>query len=70
MKKNDLEKYVKKNYIKASDKDINTVYEYMKKYCNVFFDNPIFYISKLKDNISNETYDLILSLYEEYKKYL
>ena len=70
LSKNDFEKYIKKNNINASNKDIDIVYNYMQKYCDVFFDNPIFYINKLKGKISDDSYNLILNLYNEYKNYL
>lgn len=70
LSKNDFIKYIKKNNIEASNNDIDTVYLYMQKYCDVFFDNPLFYINKLKGNISDNSYNIILSLYNEYKNYL
>ena len=68
--KEDIENFVKSNNIKVSKKDINTIYEYIKKYYLNFFDNPIGYIKMLKGKIENDVYYEILTMYDNYKKYL
>lgn len=70
MTKEDMYKYIQNNNIDIKDKDIDTIYEHIKKYHNVFFDDPIKYIKMLKDKIEDDIYYDILALYDNYKNYL
>ena len=70
MTKQDMKSFIKKNNIDISEKDIDTIYNHIKKYYNVFFDNPIKYIKMLKGNISDDIYYEILKVYDNYKNYL
>ncbi len=66
----DLDTYIKNNNIKISKQDKQTIYEHIKKYYNVFFNNPIKYIKMLKEKIDEEIYYNILALYDKYKDLL
>ena len=70
MTKNDIKKFTEKNNIDAKEEDIETVYNHIKKYCDVFFNNPIGYIKMLKGKIDDNVYYEILALYEQYRFYL
>ena len=70
MPKEDLINYIEKNNILISVSDIDTVYNHIKKYYLVFFDEPIKYIKMLKGKIDDDVYYEILMLYDKYKKYL
>ncbi|MBQ6546512.1 MAG: hypothetical protein IJL74_00755 [Bacilli bacterium] len=67
---NDITEFTKKNNITISEEDKMTIYNHIKKYYNVFFNNPISYIKKLKGTINDETYYNILILYDKYKDLL
>ena len=70
MTKEDMYKYIKTNNIDIKDQDVDTIYEHIKKYYNVFFDDPIKYIKMLKDKIEDDIYYEILTLYDNYKNYI
>ena len=66
----DLDSYIKNNNIKISEQDKQIIYEHIKKYYNVFFNNPVKYIKLLKGKIDEEIYYDILVLYDKYKNLL
>ena len=66
----DLDNFIKKYNIDISSDDKNTVYNHIKEYCDVFFDDPIKYIKMLKNKIDDDVYYNILSLYDSYKNIL
>ena len=68
--KDDIYNFIKKNGISATDEEIDIVFKHIKTYYKVFFDNPIYYIKMLKNNISDDNYYKILMLFDEYKSYL
>ena len=68
--KEDIDSFVKTNNIKIKKKDIDTIYNHIKTYYQVFFDDPIKYIKMLKGKISDDIYYQILMVYDKYKSYL
>ena len=66
----DVNTFINKNNIEISEEDKNTIFQHVKKYYNVFFDDPIKYIKMLKDKIDDEMYYNILMLYDKYKNVL
>ena len=63
----DLDNYIKKNNITISEEDKQTIYNHIKEYYKVFFNNPIKYIKMLKGKVKDEIYYNILMLYDKYK---
>ncbi len=70
MTMNDINSFVKNNNIKISEDDKLTIFNHIKKYYNVFFNDPINYIKMLKGKIDDEIYYNILTLYDRYKNIL
>lgn len=70
MTKEDLINFTNKNNIKATEQEINTVYNHIKTYSNEILNEPIKYIKMLKEKISEENYYQILMLFDKYKNYL
>ena len=70
MTKEDMRNFAKKNNIKVNENDVDTIYTHIKKYYNVFFDDPIKYIKMLKGTIEDDIYYEILKTYDNYKNYL
>ena len=70
MTKDDMYKYIKNNNINIKDDDVDTIYDHIKKYYNVFFDDPIKYIKMLKGKIEDNIYYEILTIYDNYKNYI
>ena len=68
--KKDIYSFVKNNNIEVSEKDIDTIYNHIKTYYQVFFDDPIKYIKMLKGNVGDDIYYQILMFYDKYKNYL
>ena len=63
----DVNNYIKNNKINVSERDKLTIYNHIKEYYSVFFDDPLKYIQMLKSNISDNTYYNILKIYDKYK---
>ena len=69
---NDIKKYASIKNINATDKEMQTVYEFIKKYYSQINKNDMFFIEKyLKPKIRPQLYNELLILYNEAKaKYL
>ena len=70
MSKEDIYNFIDKNGYDATNNEVDIIYDYIKKYYNVFFDNPIYYIKKLQGKISDNNYYLILELFDKYKNFI
>lgn len=70
LKKEDIIKYIENNNYVVSDKEIDTIYFYIKNYWEDFFDNKEEIWQKLKNDVSNNTYIEIVKLYQKYKKFI
>lgn len=70
MKREDIVNFIKNKGISASDQEIDIVFNHIKKYYEVFFDNPVHYIKMLKGKISDNNYYQILMLFDQYKGFL
>jgi len=67
---NDIKNYVIKNNYIVSDKDINTIYNYIKRYWEDIYNGNLEYFNKIKKEVDYSTYNLIINLYNKYKDYL
>ena len=63
----DANNFIEKNNIAISNKDKDTIFNYIKKNYNTFFDNPIKHIKMLKGKVQDDIYYNILTLYDKYK---
>jgi len=70
LKKEDIIKYIENNNYRVSDKEINTIYFYIKNYWEDFFENKKEIWEKLEKDVSYNTYLEILKLYQKYKKFI
>lgn len=68
--KEDIVNFISNKGINATDKEIDIVFNHIKKYNEVFFDNPIYYIKMLQGKISDNNYYQILMLFDQYKNFL
>ena len=68
--KDDIKSYINKNNYDISKEDIDIIYFYIKNYSNEFFINPELILSKIKKDVNNNTFNIIHSLYDKYKKEL
>jgi len=67
---NDIKNYaIKNNYI-VSDKDINTIYNYIKRYWEDIYNGNLECFNEIKKEVDYSTYNLIIDLYNKYKDYL
>ena len=65
LKKEDIIKYIENNNYQVSDKEIDTIYFYIKNYWEDFFDNKQETWEKLKKDVSEN-----IKLYQKYQKYI
>ena len=70
LKKEDIIKYIEKNNYQLDNKEIDTIYFYIKNYYQDFLDNNQEIWDKLKKDVSEKTYLEIIKLYSKYKKYI
>ncbi len=70
IKKEDIIKYIDSNNYVISDKEIDTIYFYIKNYWEDFFNNKDEVFKRLKNDVSENTYIEIMKLYQKYKKFL
>lgn len=70
LKKEDLIKYIEKNNYQLDNKEIDTIYFYIKNYYQDFLDNKPEIWNKLKNDVCEKTYLEIIKLYGKYKKYI
>ena len=64
--KEDIYKFINKNNFSVTDEEVDIIYNHIKKYCNVIFDDPIKYIKMLKGKISDDNYYQMLMLQRLY----
>ena len=60
----DVNSFIEKNNIEISEKDKRVIFNHIKKYYNVFFNDPIKYIKMLKGSIDDNIYYEVLTLYD------
>lgn len=70
LKKEDIIKYIENNNYTVSDKEIDTIYFYIKNYWEDFFDGKDAVFNKLKNDVGEHTYIEIMKLYQKYKKFI
>lgn len=70
LKKEDIIKFISKNNYRVNDKEIETIYFYIKNYWIDFLENKNEVWEKLSQDISKSTYIEIQNLYQKYKKYI
>lgn len=65
---NNINDFAKKEGIFLINNEDKIIYNYIKKYWKVFlYDNPDNIFNKLKHEISNNTYNKIIEVYNKYK---
>ena len=67
IKKEDIISFSKKENIDIDSNDLEIIYEYVKNRGSDLLDNPLDIFSEVKDKISNNVYDKLLRLYNNYK---
>lgn len=70
LKKEDIIKYIEKNNFQVSDKEIDTIYFYIKNYWEDIFDNKKEVWDKISHDVSPQTFMIIQNLYQKYKKFI
>lgn len=66
----DFVNFISNKNINATEEEMEIVFCHIKKYYNVFFEDPIYYIKLLKGKISDDNYYQILMAFDEYKHFL
>ena len=67
---NDIKNYLDQNNYIVSDKDINTIYKFIKRYWEDIYNKDLSSFQQIKKEVDYSTYNLIINLYNKYKDYL
>lgn len=67
IKKEDIVNYSMRIGMELSDNDLEIIYYYLKNEYRRFFDNPQEIFMEIKNKISEQTYGLLIDLYNKYK---
>ena len=70
LSKEDIIKYIENNNYSVSNKEIDTIYYYIKNYWEDFCNDKEEVWKKLKNDVSGNTYLEIITLFQKYKKYI
>ncbi len=70
LSKEDIIKYIENNNYSVSNKEIDTIYYYIKNYWEDFYNDKEEVWKKLKNDVSGNTYLEIMTLFQKYKKYI
>lgn len=69
--KDDIRNYLSKEYVTASENEIDTIYNIIKNDYNEILDtNLMTYLSNNNINLNQELYKKIIEKYNEYKKFI
>lgn len=69
--KEDIKKFAIKNKIELTEKEIDIIYQYIKtRYKEFINGNSLKILEEIKKEVSPNTYNKIISLYNQYKGYL
>lgn len=67
----DIKKFAIKNKIELTEKEIDIIYQYIKtRYKEFINGNSLKILEEIKKEVSPNTYNKIISLYNQYKGYL
>jgi len=66
----DIKNYCIKNNINVCDNDLNTIIYYIKNYWEKVYDGDTSIFEEIKDKIEPNSYQTMIMLYNEYKKFL
>ncbi len=67
---NDMKHFLEKNNNKVCDKDLEIVLSYAKKYWERIYNGDTSIFEDIKKEISPESYETMINLYDKYKNYL
>ena len=70
LKRDDIVNFCKIKGFLVNDNDIDVVYGYVKNDYKRFFNNPIEILEEVKGIVSDNAYNIILELYDKYKKFI
>ncbi len=70
LKKEDIIKYINNNNYQVTDKEIDTIYFYIKNYWEDIFDNKPEIWNKIKKDVTLPTFIQLQNLYQKYQKYI
>lgn len=70
LKKEDIIKFIEKNNYVVTNKEIDTIYFYIKNYWTQFLEDNKEIWNKLKNDVSKPVFLEIKKLFNKYKKYI
>ena len=66
----DIKNYCLKNNFRVNDQDINTMLYYIKNYWEQVYEGDTSIFNEMKGKIDKNSYDIMISLYNNYKKFI
>lgn len=70
LKKEDIIKFIDKNNYQVTNKEIDTIYFYIKNYWEEILENKPEIWEKISHDVSPNTFIIIQNLYQKYKKFM
>ena len=70
LKRDDIVKFCNVKEINVSNNEIDIVYSYIKNDYKRFFNNPDEVLNEVKSKVSDNAYNIIIELYNKYKKFI
>ena len=68
LQKENINDYALKQNINLTDDELSLIYTYIKEYPDKIIDNPLDILLEIKNQITINTYNKLLELYNKYKK--
>ena len=66
----DIKSYCVKNNFSVSDKDLNTILYYIKNYWEDVYNGNTSIFNEIKKKIEPDSYQIMINLYNNYKKFI
>ena len=70
LKRDDIINFCNVKEINISNNEIDIVYNYIKNDYKRFFNNPDEVLNEVKSKVSDNAYNIIIELYNKYKKFI
>jgi len=67
IRKDDIVNYSRRIGVEINNNDLDIIYYYLKNEYKRFFNNPQEILLEVKNKISVDTYEILLSLYNKYQ---
>lgn len=70
LRREDIVNFCSIKGFRVSDNEIDTIYSYIKNDYKRFFDNPNGILNEVKGKVSDDSFKIIMELYNKYKHFI